>query len=105
MFALHESRSGDPSVLATSHARSDAALNAATNIVVDIAVSHGSDTGSNLVERLPPSGIYIAQAALRHISRKNERSQTDVLDERALNTFFQAFKHRWKGVESVGALR
>lgn len=76
--------------------RSHDSLDTVTKMVVDIADSH-ENMAPHLIDALPPSCVYIIQAALKHISESSSfKSDHDIEDiSKRLKASLGQFSHRW----------
>ena len=77
---------------------SSAALDAATNIMIDIAQTHAESVNSRNVDALPPTCIFTLYAALEHVGRKHGNLDTSHhTAQNALESFLGLFIDRWRG--------
>lgn len=76
--------------------KSHDALDTATKMVVDIADSH-ENMAPHLIDALPPSCVYIIQAALKHINDSPAlKSNLEFQDiSKRLKASLNQFNHRW----------
>ncbi|KAK6392688.1 hypothetical protein LTR65_003461 [Meristemomyces frigidus] len=108
MFALHSSWAPEHVMAMQASGQlavSKAALDTASRLMVDIAITHNDLINAGNVDAIPPTSIYTLQLALRHIDQGAECDAPQRLSRDALETLLCALTSRWNGGRSVGANR